>query len=62
MKKLEFVKHLRIKGCTLKRQGANHEVWEHPKNKTWSTVPRHKEIKRTLCIKICKDLGILSPF
>lgn len=62
MKKLAFAKYLRANGCVLKREGANHEVWEHTAYKTWSTVPRHNEIKRTLCIKICKDLGITSPF
>jgi mRNA interferase HicA len=62
MKKSEFVKYLHRHGCGLKRQGANHEIWEHTGNKTWSTIPRHNEIKRMLCIKICKDLGIPSPF
>lgn len=62
MKKRDFVKYLVNAGCFLKREGANHEIWVNPSNQKWSTVPRHPEVKRNLCQKICKDLGIESPF
>jgi mRNA interferase HicA len=62
MKKTDFTKYLLKKGCTLKREGGKHEIWENSIYKTWSTVPRHKEIKRNLCVKICNDLDISAPF
>jgi len=61
MRKTAFIKHLRKNGCEFKRQGAKHEIWENPSNNSWSTVPRHSEIKQNLCAKICKDLGIELP-
>ncbi|HTB31218.1 MAG TPA: type II toxin-antitoxin system HicA family toxin [Bacteroidia bacterium] len=62
MRKSDFTKHLRKHGCQLKREGAKHEIWENSANGTWSSVPRHNELKKFLCIKICKDLGIVSQF
>jgi len=62
MKKLAFARYLKSNGCTLLREGSNHEVWINTENNKFSTVPRHSEVKRNLCIKICIDLGITPPF
>jgi len=62
MNKNDFCRYLKENNCELLREGANHEVWRNTVNTHWSTVPRHREIKRNLCMKICKDLGIPSPF
>jgi mRNA interferase HicA len=58
LRKSDFIKHLKSNGCLMKREGAKHEIWVNVANNKWSSVPRHKEIKRFLCVKICKDLGI----
>ena len=58
MKKKDFEKHLRSYGCKLKRQGGKHEIWENSLSSSWSTIPRHRELKKYLCDKICNDLDI----
>ncbi len=62
MKIVYFIRHLRVHGCVLLREGGNHSVYINSANNKISTVPRHKEIKDRLCMKICKDLEIPSPF
>lgn len=47
--------------CTLKREGGNHTIYINLVNNKISAIPRHKELKNFLCIKICKDLEIPSP-
>ena len=61
MKKIALEKHLRTYGCKFKRPGSKHEIWENKTGDKWSTVPRHREIKKYLCDKICKDLEIPLP-
>lgn len=62
MKKKDLIKHLEKNGCLFVREGGSHTVYLNPANNKISTVPRHTEVKRFLCVKICKDLGIESPF
>jgi mRNA interferase HicA len=62
MKRREVIRHLEQKGCEFVREGANHTVYRNPANGQVSTVPRHVEIGNALVRKICKDLGIPSPF
>jgi len=61
MKRRDFIVHLEVHGCVFVREGANHTVYENPVLRTWSSVPRHREVKEYLARKICKDLGIPSP-
>jgi predicted RNA binding protein YcfA (HicA-like mRNA interferase family) len=49
--------HLKQHGCSLLREGANHEVWQGPGGER-STVPRHREIPPTTAREICKQLGV----
>ncbi len=58
MKRIDLIRYLRINGCRLLREGANHSVFFHVINKRVSTVPRHREIDDFLAHKICRDLGI----
>ncbi len=60
MKRVDFEKHLKGNGCSLKREGANHSVWQSVSNQV-STVPRHRELDNNLCKAICKQLGIGVP-
>ena len=62
MKIVDFIRHLRVHRCELFREGGNHSIYINKTNNKISSVPRHKEIKNNLCIKICKDLEIPSPF
>ena len=56
MKRADLEKKLRIAGCYLKRQGRSHSLWINPKMGVIEAVPRHKEIKEPLALKILKAL------
>lgn len=56
MKRRDLEKRLRIAGCFLKREGANHSIWINPKNGVTEAVPRLNEIKEPLAKKILKRL------
>jgi len=58
LKRSEFVRYLEKNNCILKREGGNHSIFINLKNNKVSSLPRHKEIKNFLCVKICKDLEI----
>ena len=45
-------------GCILKRHGKNHDIYINPQNGKKAPVPKHKEIKNTLCELIKKQLFI----
>jgi predicted RNA binding protein YcfA (HicA-like mRNA interferase family) len=45
-------------GCYLKRHGSNHDIFVNPRNGRKAPVPRHPEIKDSLCKLIMKQLGI----
>jgi mRNA interferase HicA len=61
MKRKEFERHLTNNHCFKLREGANHSIWQNNSNEKQSSVPRHNEIVRITCIKICKQLEIPSP-
>jgi mRNA interferase HicA len=61
MKRHEFLRHLRVNGCILKREGAKHSLYMNPINGVVETVPRHVEIDNRLARKICNRLGIPEP-
>lgn len=61
MKRVDLVRHLEAKGCSLLREGANHSVYVNRAARKVSTVPRHREINEHLVRKICRDLEIAGP-
>ena len=58
MKRREFIKVLTRAGCILVRHGKKHDIYKNTKNGRRAPVPRHSEIKNTLCELIKKQLGI----
>jgi len=58
VKRNDLIKELVSAGCYLKRHGAKHDVYINPKNGRKAPVPRHMEIKNTLCELIKKQLGL----
>ncbi|HOV21762.1 MAG TPA: type II toxin-antitoxin system HicA family toxin [bacterium] len=52
------MKELVEDGCYLKRHGKKHDIYENIKNGKKAPVPRHSEIKNTLCELIRKQLGV----
>ncbi|NPV00250.1 MAG: type II toxin-antitoxin system HicA family toxin [Brevinematales bacterium] len=58
MKRALFLKELTAKGCHIKRHGSRHDIFENENNGKIAPIPRHSEIKETLCMLIRKQLGI----
>ena len=58
MKRRLLLRHLRIHGCELLREGANHSWWYNPSLNKRSAIPRHREVDEYLARKICRDLGV----
>ena len=58
MKREDLLRHLRIYGCYLKREGGAHSLWVNPASGLIQAVPRHTEVAEMLAKSICKRLGI----
>ena len=58
MKRTDLLRHLRMHGCYLKREGGAHSLWINPSNGNIQAVPRHNEIAEMLAKGICKRLGL----
>ena len=58
MKRGALLRHLRLHGCYLKREGAAHSLWTNPASGAVQAVPRHTEIPDLLAQKICRELGV----
>jgi hypothetical protein len=51
MKRNALLKHLRLHGCVLKREGRSHSLWMNPATGAVEAVPRHSEISNLLARK-----------
>jgi mRNA interferase HicA len=58
VKRKDLLKELVHSGCYLKRHGSNHDIYVNPHNGKKAPIPRHSEIKDTLCKLIKKQLGV----
>jgi len=58
MKRQAFIRELEQAGCVLHRHGARHDVYRNPATGKQAPVPRHREIKESLCRLIRRQLGI----
>jgi hypothetical protein len=58
VKHRDFIREIVQAGCFLKRHGSNHDIYAYPKNGKKAPVPRHSEIKDSLCELIRKQLGL----
>ena len=58
MKRRELVRELVRAGCYLVRHGSRHDVYCNPANGRRAPVPRHTEIKESLCALIRTQLGL----
>ena len=61
MNRTDLVRHLEAHGCRFVREGGKHTIYKNPANGAFSSVPRHREIKKYLAHKICDDLSIPRP-
>lgn len=58
MKRRALVKELVRAGCYLKRHGKKHDLYINPQNGKKTPVPRHQELKDSLCRMIRIQLGL----
>ena len=58
MKRRRLVKELVDAGSYLKRHGKKHDIYANPTNGRKAPVPRHSEIKDSLCELIKRQLGL----
>ena len=58
MKRRQLIRELIKAGCYLKRPGKKHDIYTNPKNGRKAPIPRHPEIKDSLCELIRKQLGL----
>jgi hypothetical protein len=58
VKRRAFLKELRETGCILHRHGSRHDLYLNPSNGRKAPVPRHSEIKDSLCRLIRRQLGV----
>jgi mRNA interferase HicA len=56
VKRTDLIRHLRLHGCELLREGGSHYV-NRVTGKV-ATVPRHREINDFIARKICRDLEV----
>jgi predicted RNA binding protein YcfA (HicA-like mRNA interferase family) len=61
MKRIDLIRHIRLYGCRLIREGGRHSIFKHILSGKTSSVPRHVEVDDFLAKKICNDLGIPKP-
>ena len=58
MKRQEFIQELESKGCMFKRHGRKHDIYMNPAVGRTAPIPRHTEIKDSLCRLIRRQLGV----
>ncbi len=58
MKRKEFIRELENSGCVLHRHGSRHDIYINPLTGQKSPIPRHAEVKNSLCRLIRKQLGL----
>jgi mRNA interferase HicA len=61
MKRNQLVRELVAAGCYMKRHGSRHDIYANPQNGRQAPVPRHPEIKESLCRLIRQQLGVGEP-
>jgi hypothetical protein len=58
MKRESLLRHLRLHGCYLKREGSAHSLWCNPNTGKVEAVPRPTEVADILARKICRGLSV----
>ena len=58
MKRRDLIRELVEAGCYLRRSGKRHDIYMNPRNGKTAPVPRHPEIRESLCDLIRKQLGL----
>ena len=58
MKRKDLIRELEQLGCVLYRHGGRHHIYLNTVTGQKSPIPRHNEVKDSLCRLIRKQLGL----
>jgi len=58
MKRRAFIRELEKAGCYLRRHGKKHDIYINPINGRKAPIPRHTELKNSLCDLIRRQIGL----
>jgi len=58
VKRESLLRHLRLHGCYLKREGGSHSLWCNPETGQTEAIPHHTEVADLLARKICRGLPV----
>lgn len=58
MKRAALLRELAQQGCVLHRHGGRHDLWLNPASGRKAPVPRHNEIRDSLCRLIRRQLDL----
>ena len=59
MKRRKLIRELEEAGCRFDRSGGRHDLCLNPSTGQKAPIPRHTEIKESLCRIIRKQLGLI---
>jgi mRNA interferase HicA len=57
VKRRDLIRELAEEGCYLRRHGKKHDIYINPRTGKKAPIPRHPEIKESLCKLIRRQLG-----
>jgi mRNA interferase HicA len=58
VRRREFIRELVEAGCYLQRHGKKHDIYANPRTGKKAPVPRHSDVKESLCELIRRQLGL----
>jgi hypothetical protein len=58
VRRREFIRELVEAGCYLQRHGKKHDIYANPRTGKKAPVPRHSDVKGSLCELIRRQLGL----
>jgi mRNA interferase HicA len=58
VRRREFIRELVEAGCYLQRHGKKHDIYANPRTGKKAPVPRHTDVKESLCELIRRQLGL----
>jgi mRNA interferase HicA len=58
VRRREFMRELVEAGCYLQRHGKKHDIYANPRTGKKAPVPRHSDVKESLCELIRRQLGL----
>ena len=61
MRRAAFIREMEHAGCALARHGSKHDIYVNLATGQKAPIPRHAEIKDSLCQLIRRQLGIAPP-